>query len=179
MANSYKFSPLGSTGAPFCSQSDLRSALLLHGHHYCPQPDLWCHHWYLCWPEEWEAEERGNSEDKERKRRHNSQLLVLKGKTSKTITCQPTPKGELARRLSKAINERDNKEVILVAEDGRRPALASFREADAFFSGGCRFNDVKCQVEKGERLCCLRCLVWKLHYKTLVLLRSKKIMVGS
>ena len=28
----------------------------------------------------------------------------LKGKTSRTITCQPTPDGELARRLNKAQN---------------------------------------------------------------------------
>lgn len=57
------FSCLASTGAPFCSQGDLRPALLLHGHHYRPQPHLWCHHWYICWPEEWEAEKRGNTED--------------------------------------------------------------------------------------------------------------------
>lgn len=54
---------LASTGAPFRSQGDLWPALLLHGHHYCPQPHLWCNHRYICWPEEWEAEERGNPED--------------------------------------------------------------------------------------------------------------------
>lgn len=51
------------TGAPFCCQSDLRPAFLLHGHHHCSQPHLWGHHWYFCWPEEREAEERGDSEN--------------------------------------------------------------------------------------------------------------------
>lgn len=54
---------LGLTGAPFCCQSDLRPAFLLHGHHHCPQPHLWCHHWHFCWPEERETEERGDTEN--------------------------------------------------------------------------------------------------------------------
>ena len=48
----------------------------------------------------------------------------LKVKTSRTITCQPTPDGELARTLNKALNKPENKERILVDEDGGRPAMA-------------------------------------------------------
>ena len=74
----------------------------------------------------------------------------LKGKTSRTITCQPTPDGELARRLNKALNKPENKERILVAEDGGRPAMACLRETDPFFKGGCRFGDTSCPVETNK-----------------------------
>lgn len=50
-------------GATVCSQSDIWLAVLLHGHHHCPQPHLWCYHWHLRWPEEWKTEERRSPED--------------------------------------------------------------------------------------------------------------------
>ena len=45
----------------------------------------------------------------------------LKGKTSRTITCQPTPDGELARRLDKALNKPDSKERTLQRMEGDLP----------------------------------------------------------
>ena len=74
----------------------------------------------------------------------------LRGRTSRTIKCQPTPNGELVRRLSKALNSKDNSEAILVAEDGGRPAMSSLRQADPFFPGGYCFNDDNSPVEKGK-----------------------------
>ena len=50
------------------SQTHLRHALLLRGHHHRPQPHLWCHHWYLRWSQ--------NRENKQR-RDHQEHLLHL------------------------------------------------------------------------------------------------------
>lgn len=40
------------SGASVRSQSDLRPAVLLHGHHHRPQPHLWRHYRHLRGPEE-------------------------------------------------------------------------------------------------------------------------------
>ena len=64
--NLWQLSPLCcslSTGTVICGQGGLWLTLLLHRHHYCAQPHLWCHHWHVCWLEKWETTERGNSEE--------------------------------------------------------------------------------------------------------------------
>lgn len=50
-------------GATVCSQSDLRPAVLFHGHYHRPQPHFWCNHWHLCWPEKWKTKERRSFEN--------------------------------------------------------------------------------------------------------------------
>ena len=96
---------------------------------------------------------RTRSEIMEMKRKKGGLIAsswFLKGKTSRTMTCQPTPDRELARRLNKALNKPDNQERTLITEDGGRPAISSIREKDPFFGGGCRFQDDTCPVESGR-----------------------------
>ena len=41
----------------------LWSVVLLHCDYYCPKSHIWCHHWYVCWPQKWKAAERGDSKE--------------------------------------------------------------------------------------------------------------------
>ena len=72
----------------------------------------------------------------------------LKGKTHNVISCQPTPGGVLARKLSKTLNELCPNKRILVTEDGGLPVSASIRKTDPFKRNSCRFNDPLCIVEQ-------------------------------
>ena len=74
----------------------------------------------------------------------------LKGQTSKVVTCQPTPGGQLQQMLTKVFNPSGTKEQILVTEDGGTPVTSTLRQTDPFQEKGCRFKDHNCPVEEGS-----------------------------
>ena len=74
----------------------------------------------------------------------------LKGQTTSTIKCQPTPGGNLAKRLNKALNPEGKKERTHVVEEGGLPVTATLRRTDPFHPGTCRFQDPDCIVETGK-----------------------------
>ena len=47
-------------GAAVCGTCCIWSAVLLHRHHYRPQPHLWCYHRHIRRLEKWKAAKRGN-----------------------------------------------------------------------------------------------------------------------
>ena len=79
-----------------------------------------------------------------------SMSWFLKGVTDRIITCQPTPGGELCRRLKECINGDVNRRRVLVQEDGGFPVTSSLRRTDPFKPHGCRFGDDQCMVEDNK-----------------------------
>ena len=74
----------------------------------------------------------------------------LRGQTSSTIKCQPTPGGILASRLKKALNPETSKERVQVIEEGGLPISAGLRVNDPFRSQTCRYGNSKCIVESNK-----------------------------
>ena len=73
----------------------------------------------------------------------------LKGDIHRTVKCQPSPNGILAKELSKALNPVNTIERTLVVEEGGNPVWASVRRTDPFYDGNCKFGDSRCIVEHG------------------------------
>ena len=63
-----------------------------------------------------------------------SSSWFLKGKTYNVISCQPSPDGILARKVSDTLNSINPSRRILVTEDGGIPISASLRKSDPFRS---------------------------------------------
>ena len=61
-----------------------------------------------------------------------SSSWFLKGKTYNVISCQPSPDGILARKVSDTLNSINPSRRILVTEDGGIPITASLRKSDPF-----------------------------------------------
>ena len=78
-------------------------------------------------------------------------MVLEGGKSYHVISCQPTPGGILARKLTESLNSNPDRK-ILVTEDGEIPVSASLRKADPFRNPKCRFNDPDCMVE-GSKDC--------------------------
>ena len=78
-----------------------------------------------------------------------SSSWYLKGTIEKTISCQPTPGGILARTLKQHLNKGPVNR-ILVTEDGGTPILSGLRKAEPFHPQQCRYKDPNCIVESGK-----------------------------
>ena len=100
---------------------------------------------------------------KEQKGGLSSSTWYLKGRTSNTIKCQATPNGELAKHLTRNLNQGKgpNDERIKVVEEGGAPATAALRKTDPFRTQQCRFRDPACIVE-GSRDCASMACVYEI-----------------
>ena len=58
----------------------------------------------------------------------------LKGNIRRVMTCKPTPNGQLAVNLKKALNTDVSRGTVLVTEDGGQPAVSYIKKTDPFFS---------------------------------------------
>ena len=70
----------------------------------------------------------------------------LKNDTSSTIRCAPTPGGELAKLITRALNK-EGSERTLVMENGGIPVTSQVRKNDPFFEGGCKYGDESCMTQ--------------------------------
>ena len=89
-------------------------------------------------------------------------MVLEGGKSYHVISCQPTPGGILARKLTESLNSNPDRK-ILVTEDGEIPVSASLRKADPFRNPKCRFNDPDCMV-KGSKDCAKSGGIYKITY---------------
>ena len=87
---------------------------------------------------------------KERKGGIQASTWYLRGSTSRTIKCQPTPHGTLAKHLQGTQNPSGTREKTLVVEEGGQPIWASLKQNDPFHHGGCKFGDNECIVQQGS-----------------------------
>ena len=71
----------------------------------------------------------------------------LKGETSRSVKCHPTPGGRLAKLINKAMNPEGNRERTHIVEEGGIPVISSLKVNNPFFNGKCRYGDEHCIVK--------------------------------